>query len=116
MFKAYKYGWQGLQAAWQHEAAFRTELIVSLLAVVAALLTPFTGGQRLLLLGCWVFVLIIELLNSAVEAVVDLASPNMHPLAGRAKDLASAAVLLAVLFTAVVWGLVAVPVWWAFLG
>jgi diacylglycerol kinase (ATP) len=71
--------------------------------------------QRIVLLGCWVFVIVVELLNSAIEAIVDLASPAMHELAGRAKDIASAAVMTSLLFTLVVWGCIAVPVWWGLL-
>jgi diacylglycerol kinase (ATP) len=110
--KAGKYSLQGLHAAWQHEAAFRTEIMVIILAVILLLITPsFTTIQNIVLLGVWVLPLILELINSAIEAVVDLASPTIHPLAGRAKDMASAAVFISVLFAIAVWGLIAVPVW-----
>jgi diacylglycerol kinase (ATP) len=113
VFKAMTYSIQGFKAAWVHEAAFRTEAVLALLAVILAFASPFTGMQRFILLGCWVLVVIVELLNSAIEAIVDLASPALHPLAGRAKDLASAAVMTSLLFTFAVWGWIAVPVWWA---
>jgi diacylglycerol kinase (ATP) len=109
--KAVTYSIQGIKAAWIHEAAFRTELVLTLIAVILAFTTPFTGFERFVLLVCWCGVLIVELLNSAIEAIVDLASPDLHPLAGRAKDLASAAVMVSVLFTLGVWFWIAVPVW-----
>ncbi len=111
--KAMAYSVQGFNAAWRHEAAFRTELIVSLIAAGLAFVFPFTTMQRLALIGSWVFVIVVELLNSSIEAIVDLASPDIHPLAGRAKDLASAAVMCSVLFALAVWGGIAVPLWWA---
>ncbi len=116
IFKAMRYSVQGFKAAWMHEAAFRTEAVLALIAVVLAFATPFTAMQRIVLLGCWVFVIIVELLNSAIEAIVDLASPALHPLAGRAKDVASAAVMTSLLFTLAVWGWIAAPVWWGLLG
>jgi diacylglycerol kinase (ATP) len=110
--KAMTYSSQGFKAAWVHEAAFRTELILAIVAVILAFISPFSALQRLVLLGCWVLVIVVELLNSAIEAIVDLASPQLHPLAGRAKDLASAAVMSSLLFALAVWGWVAIPVWW----
>jgi diacylglycerol kinase (ATP) len=115
VFTAMRYSSQGFKAAWVHEAAFRTEAVLALIAVILAFITPFTAMQRIVLLGCWVFVIVVELLNSAIEAIVDLASPAMHELAGRAKDIASAAVMTSLLFTLVVWGCIAVPVWWGLL-
>jgi diacylglycerol kinase (ATP) len=111
IFKAALYSSQGFKAAWQHEAAFRSEAILAIIATVLAFITPLTAIQRFALLGCWVLVIIVELLNSAIEAIVDLASPALHPLAGRAKDIASAAVMMSLLFTIAVWGWIAVPVW-----
>ncbi len=111
LFKAMTYSSQGFKAAWIHEAAFRTEVVLTLIAMMLAFLTPFTAMQRFALLGCWVLVIIVELLNSAIEVIVDLASPDLHPLAGRAKDIASAAVMMSLLFTIAVWGWIAVPVW-----
>jgi diacylglycerol kinase (ATP) len=115
--KAMTYSAQGVKAAWIHEAAFRTELVLTLMAVILAFATPFNGFERFVLLGCWCGVLVVELLNSAIEAIVDLASPDIHPLAGRAKDLASAAVMMSLVFTLGVWVWIAVPVWcktWVF--
>ena len=96
------YSIRGLRAAWRHESAFRQELaLVSVLAIVAAAL----------LWGALLAVLVVELLNSALEAVVDLVAPDEHPLAGRAKDLGSAAVFGALLTCALVWLGVLVRFW-----
>lgn len=101
------YSWAGLRQAWQHEAAFREELFLLIILLPAALWLGRTATEiAILLMSCFV-VLITELLNSAVEAVVDRASPEMHFLAGRAKDMGSAAVFIALLQVVVVWGCVA---------
>lgn len=98
------YSWSGLKAAYLGESAFRQEVW---LCVVAAPLAFWLGRgwvQVSLLLGSLVAVLVVELLNSAVEAVVDRVSFELHDLSKRAKDIASAAVLLSLLFAAGVWG------------
>jgi len=100
--------WAGLRAAWRHEAAFRQELVLALVLVPAACWLGTTPMRRLLLVGAWVLVLVVELLNSAIEAVVDRIGPELHPLSGRAKDLASAAVLLSLLLAAATWATVAI--------
>jgi diacylglycerol kinase (ATP) len=115
ILNAMHYSKQGFKAAWIHEAAFRTEAVLALMAMVLAFVSPFTGTQRIILLGCWVLVIIVELLNSAIESVVDLVSPGMNELAGRAKDIASAAVMSSLLLTLAVWVWIAVPVWWTLL-
>ena len=93
----------GLRAALRHEASFRQELAIGLPLLAAA---PFVGRDAvevLLLAGSVVGVWIVELLNSAIEAVADAVSTGSHPLLGRAKDLGSAAVLLALALAAVTW-------------
>ncbi len=97
------YSWAGFRQAWQFEAAFRQELILTLLLVPAAFWLGSSALEIALLIGSCLVVLITELLNSAVEAVVDLASPAQHPLAGRAKDMGSAAVFVSLTLVAVVW-------------
>jgi diacylglycerol kinase (ATP) len=100
------YSLSGLAAAARHEDAFRQELIL------VALLTPFalwlgdTGVERALLIGCLILVLIVELLNSAIEATVDRISFENHRLAKRAKDIGSAAVMLALVNAGIVWLLI----------
>jgi diacylglycerol kinase (ATP) len=103
LLAACRYSWKGLKAAVRHEHAFRQELVVALLVIPLGLYLGDGGVEKLLLAGSWVLVMIVELLNSAVEAVVDLVSPDYTPLAGRAKDLGSAAVFLALVLVAFVW-------------
>ncbi|AWB66551.1 diacylglycerol kinase [Saccharobesus litoralis] len=94
---------QGIQAAYQHEAAFRQELTLAVILLPVAWFTSATFGQFVLLIASLLFVLIIELVNSAVEAVVDRISLEHSELAGRAKDMGSAAVTLALLVCFLVW-------------
>ncbi len=103
---ACRYSWAGLRAACQHEAAFRQELLCAVVLAPLALWLGETGLERAVLLASLVAVLVVELLNSGLEAIVDLASPDIHPLAGRAKDLGSAAVSLAIGNVLIVWALV----------
>lgn len=110
LLKALVYSRRGLAAAIRHEAAFRQELVATAILVPLALWLPFSAVERVLLLGSVLLVLIVELLNSAVEAVVDRISTDLHPLAGRAKDLGSAAVLLTLTLMIVTWVAVAGPV------
>jgi len=106
LIKAFGYSRQGFSAVIRHEAAFRQELAASLVLVPLALWLGQNGVERALLIGSWLLVPLVELLNSAIEAIVDKCSPEQHELAGRAKDIGSAAVLLAILLAAVIWGLV----------
>ena len=95
----------GLRAAWHNEAAFRQECVLALLLTPAAFWVGETAVERSLLIGsCWL-VLIVELLNSAVEATVDRVGLDHHQLSGRAKDLGSAGVFVSLALTALVWGL-----------
>lgn len=100
---ALRYSWQGLQAAWHWEAAFRQEVALLLVALPLALWLGTTPLERWLLVGSLVFVLVVELLNSAIEALCDLTHPEPHPLVARAKDLGSAAVFLALCLAATCW-------------
>jgi diacylglycerol kinase (ATP) len=96
----------GLRTAWQ-EAAFRQECVIGLLMLPAAVWLGRTAVERSLLIGVCLLVLIVELLNTAVESVVDRVSTDHHQLSGRAKDLGSAAVFVSIVLTVIVWGLVA---------
>ncbi len=109
IIKAAGYSWKGLRAAWQHEAAFRQETIAAIVAIVVALWLDVDAITRVLLVGSVVLVIIVEVLNSAVEAVVDRIGSEIHPLAGRAKDMGSAAVLLTILLAVFVWIMLLVP-------
>jgi diacylglycerol kinase (ATP) len=103
LWNAFGYTRDGLRAAWQNEAAFREEVLLAAIAIPLAIFLGRTGVDRALMVGSILLVLIVEILNSAVEAVVDKASPEKHELAKRAKDMGSAAVFLALLNAAVIW-------------
>ena len=100
---ATSYSLNGLAAAWKNEASFRLEVVLGLMLVpIAAWLAP-TLLQAMILVGAIVFVWLVELVNSAIEALADAVSIERHPLIGRAKDIGSAAVLLSLLLAAGVW-------------
>ena len=103
LWNAFGYTRDGLRAAWQNEAAFREEVLLAAIAIPLAIFLGRTGVDRALMVGSVLLVLIVEILNSALEAVVDKASPEKHELAKRAKDMGSAAVFLALLNAAVIW-------------
>ena len=112
ILRAMRYSAQGLRAAWQHEAAFRQEVYAF------AVLAPLTLALKLptlhlvVLLALMGAVLATELVNSAIEAIVDKVSPEKHPLAGRAKDCGSAAVMVVVLTLTGAWLALAGPAAW----
>ena len=109
LLNAFGYSLQGFRAAWQNEAAFREEAMFTIVLTPVALLLPVTGLEKLLLILSLLLLVLVELLNSAVEAVVDRIGPELHPLSGRAKDLGSAAVLIACLILGLTWLFIAVP-------
>ncbi|MCU7937833.1 MAG: diacylglycerol kinase [gamma proteobacterium symbiont of Bathyaustriella thionipta] len=100
------YSWQGLTAAFQHEAAFRQELFLALVLLPMAIWLADNSLESALMIACLFIVLIAEILNSAIEAVVDRFGPEQHELSGRAKDMGSAAVFLSLVNVVVVWALV----------
>ena len=105
LMNAFGYSLQGFGAAFKHEDAFRQEVF---LAVVLIPLAVYVGENRVeqaLMIASVLLVLIVELLNSAIEAAVDHTSIERHPLAKQAKDIGSAAVFIALMIVAVVWGL-----------
>jgi len=106
MLNAAGYSWAGLTAAFRHEDAFRQEVFLLVLLVPLALYLGDNGIERALMIAALLLVLIVELLNSAVEAAVDRISLEHHELIKRAKDMGSAAVMIALLNVGVVWGLV----------
>lgn len=106
------YSFRGLCAGW-HEPAFRQELLLALVLVPLALVLAREWLEAVVLIGVVVLVLITELLNTAVESVVDRVGSEWHALSGRAKDMGSAAVLLSLLLCGGVW-LTAVVRWWWF--
>jgi len=97
------YSWLGFKAAYKNEAAFRQELGLTLILTPVALYYGEDYSDKAMLIASLVFILLIEILNSAIEAVVDRFGDEMHPLSGRAKDMGSAAVFLAFIITGLVW-------------
>ena len=106
IWNALFYSIDGLAAAFRHEDAFRQEVFLASILIPAVFFLPASGAGRALMIGAVLLVLIVELLNSAVEATVDRISPENHPLAKRAKDIGSAAVFLSLLNVPTVWLLV----------
>ena len=107
IIRATRFSAQGFGHAWQHEAAFRQEIALIIVLTPLAFWLGRTGFERFMLIICCVFVLIVELLNSAIEAAIDRFGEEHHELSGRAKDLGSAAVFLSLVIVAATWGTVA---------
>lgn len=103
IIKAAGYSWKGLKAAWQNEAAFRQEGVATLLAIIIACWLDVDPITRILLIGSMLLVMIVEIINSAIEALVDRVGTEYHELSGRAKDMGSAAVLIAIILAIITW-------------
>jgi diacylglycerol kinase (ATP) len=106
LLRAFGYSLQGFRHAWREEAAFRQEVCLSLVVIPAGFALGHTGIERALLVYPMLQILVIEILNSAVEAVVDRGGTERHPLAGMAKDMGSAAVMLSFAILGTVWLLI----------
>jgi diacylglycerol kinase (ATP) len=106
LLRAFRYSLQGLGHAWREEAAFRQELLLSLLVIPGGLYLGNSGVERAMLVSPMLLILVVEILNSALEAVVDRSGTERHPLAGMAKDMGSAAVLLSFALLGTVWLLI----------
>ena len=113
VIRATRYSAQGIAQAWKFEAAFRQEVVATTLMLPLALWLGRTPLEQFLLIASCFFVLVVELLNSAIEAVVDRFGGEEHELSGRAKDMASAAVFLSLMMAGSTWGVVA---WQRFTG
>lgn len=109
MYAAFLYSMHGFRTAWKSEHAFRQELMVVIPGVIIALLLPVSALEKAALVAVLLFVLIVELINSAIEAVVDRISFERHPLSKNAKDFGSAAVFLALALAGITWLLIAGP-------
>ena len=103
---AFSYSMDGFKAAWRNEHAFRQEMLVTVIGTVTALSMKISAFEKLMLVAVLVFVLVVELINSALEAVVDRVSLEPHPLSKNAKDLGSAAVALSIAIALAAWGVV----------
>ena len=113
LWLSFGYALQGLKAAWANEAAFRQEVVMCAVLIPAAFWLGRDLPEQALLIAACLFALIVETVNSAIEAIVDRIGPEIHELSGRAKDLGSAAGLLSLVLLVVVWGFVA---WDRFMG
>jgi len=111
ILKAAQWSLQGLQAAWLHESSFRLEVYLFVVFGPLGYWLGQTPVERVLLIGSCLLVIAMELLNSAVEAVIERYEPEFHELAGRAKDMGSAAVFVLMLNVLLTWGLIVVPRW-----
>lgn len=109
LLRASQYSLRGLKASWRKEAAFRQEILGLAALLPLALWLGTTGVERALLAGSLLLVPLVEVLNSALEAVVDRIGPEHHELSGQAKDQGSLAVLLAMILVVVIWACVLVP-------
>ena len=109
ILKAAVWSLQGLRAAWVHESSFRLEVYLLVVLAPLALWLGGSGLERALMIGSCLLVLAAELLNSAVEAVIERYGPEHHELAGRAKDMGSAAVFVLMMNVLLCWGLILVP-------
>lgn len=109
LINALGYSRDGIRAAWQNEAAFREEILLATITIPLAFYLGKTGVDRALLVSSIILILIVEILNSAVEAVVDKASPEKNELAKRAKDMGSAAVLFSLINATAIWACVLWP-------
>lgn len=106
IFWATHYSYRGIRSAWENEAAFRQESVLMLVLIPLAFWLGETVEQQLLLIGPCVLVVVVELINSAIEAVVDRIGSERHVLSGQAKDMGSAAVFFCLLLVVVSWGLI----------
>ena len=109
IFKAAKWSMQGLQAAWLHESSFRLEVYLFVVLAPLGWWLGQTPVERVLLIGSMLLVLSIELLNSSIEAVIERYGAEFHELAGRAKDMGSAAVFVLMINVLLVWGVILLP-------
>lgn len=113
VFKALRWSLQGLAACWRHESSFRLECVLFCVLAPLGLWLGNSALERVLLVSSLLAVIGVEVLNSALEAVVDRFGPERHELAGRAKDMGSAAVFVFMLNVLLVWGLLLLPRLWS---
>lgn len=105
IIKAAGYSWQGIKAAYKYEAAFRQETWLAVVLIPLAIYVAENTTQLALMISSVLLLMLVEILNSAVEAVVDRFGDELHELSGRAKDMASAAVTFSLLIMLLIWGL-----------
>lgn len=106
IINAFRYSWDGLKAAFISEAAFRLEILAAIILIPTALYMNVSTTGRVLLIGSVFLVMIVELINSAIEATIERISSDIHPLSKQAKDIGSAAVFMALVMAGMTWGLI----------
>ncbi len=111
IINAFGFSLLGLKSAFKHEAAFRQELAFCVILIPLSFWLGQTAVERALLIGALLLVLIVELINSAIEAIVDRIGTEHHELSGRAKDIGSAAVLVSLINSTIIWGLIIFDRW-----
>lgn len=109
IYRAFLWSLQGLRAAWLHESSFRLEVVAFIVLAPVGVMLGQTGIERALLVGSMLLVMATELMNSAVEAVIERYGPEHHELAGRAKDMGSAAVFVLMMNVVLVWACLLLP-------
>lgn len=109
LINAFGYSCAGLRACWENESAFRQEVMMAIVLIPLAIYLPLPIASKGYLIASVLLVMVIELLNSAIEAIVDWISIEKHPLAKRAKDIGSAAVLVSLVMLATIWGCTLAP-------
>ena len=115
LINATGYSWKGFKAAFAKEAAFREETLAATVLIPLAIILPVTWLETVLLIVAVLGLLLTEILNSALEAVVDRIGTEIHPLSGRAKDMGSAAVLLALIICVLIWLVILLPLIWSWI-
>ena len=108
LVNAFRFSLDGYAAAFKHEAAFRQEVLLAVILIPVAIFVDVSAVAKALMIGSIFLTLIVELMNSAIEAIVDRVSLELHPLSKRAKDIGSGAVLLSLVNVIVIWSLVLV--------
>ncbi|MBC3936704.1 diacylglycerol kinase [Undibacterium rugosum] len=106
IFSAFFYSVDGFRAAWRNEHAFRQELVLVIIGIIVALMLPVSAFEKLMMIAVLLQILVVELINSAIEAVVDRVSLERHRLSKNAKDFGSAAVLLTLIMAIATWAVV----------
>jgi len=109
ILRAFFYAFEGVKSAWRSEVAFRLELLAVVLAIPLALFITQEKSARAVLVASVILVLIVEIINTAIETIINRISSEIHPLSKLAKDLASGAVLLAIINAVIVWAVVLWP-------
>jgi diacylglycerol kinase (ATP) len=112
VWRAFLYSMHGFAGAWRTEGAFRQEVLAAIVLIPLAIWLPVSAVEHILLVGSVLLVMVVELLNSSVEAAIDRISAERHPLSKKAKDQGSAAVLLAITIALLAWGWILGPVAW----